>query len=61
MTTVMTERIQMQSSTYRQNYVVYMSLCQLYQIHGIIAEVHDVIKQFESFNIIGDYTTQTNR
>ena len=38
----------MQNSTYRQNYAVRMSLSQLYQMHGIIAEVtsNDVIKQF---------------
>ena len=44
--TVMTERMQMQNSTYGQNYVVHMSLCQLYKMHGIIAEVNDVMIQF---------------
>ena len=32
----------MQNSTYRQNYVVHMSLCR----HGIMAEVNDVMMQF---------------
>ena len=43
---MMTERIQMQNSTYGQNYVVHMSLCQIYKMHGIIAEVNDVMIQF---------------
>ena len=43
--TVMTERIQMQNSTYKQNYAVDMSLCQLYQVHGVIAEMKGISLQ----------------
>ena len=42
---MMTERIQKKNSINRQNYVVDMSLCQLCQMHGIIAEVNDVMMQ----------------